>query len=57
MFAATGLSLRHLFIVIAIAALFAAAMLAAAHIGAAGAHHLAVAINTGEAADKLQQEM
>jgi len=53
MFATTGLSLRHLFIAIAIAAMFAVAMFAVAHFGAAGAHHLAVAVNTGEAADKL----
>lgn len=50
----TRLSLQHLFIAIAIAGLLAAGMLAAAHFGAAGLHHFAA---TGEAADRLQQEM
>jgi len=54
MFATARLSLRYLIIAIALAGVLAAGMVAAAHVGAAGPHHVAA---TGETADHLQQEM
>ena len=52
MFTTTRLSLRHLFIAIALAGLLAAGLLAAAHFGAASFHHFAAISTGGMPADK-----